>query len=403
MKTEDREALRRWENYFESLMADVPVIHKNRKEMDEHRAYLEAHVLEWITFFFPEYAKYEFAPFHIKAIKRCIKNDEWFEVLSWARSLAKSTVVMFIVLYLVLTGRKHNIMMVSATQGAAVRLLDPYRKELESNPRLRAYYGEQIGAKWTDEEFITKCDVAFRAIGYGNAPRGSRNKSYRPDMLLVDDFDTDEACRNAERIKDMWNFWEKAVYGDPSPGQSKKGKSSYKAVWLVGEKDGIYYVIKGFLNRGLNSDFIDWYFFLDDFVRGKVSVYHYMENNSLQDPFFQQVFRPLLKAKCEEKGKRINIRPDEEKKTEKATRIEANLEPLNREGRLIFNQDEKENPDMVRLAEQFLLFNLQLTYPADGPDCIEGAKRIIDNKCLELQPMIRIPVKAFRSKNKYRL
>ena len=31
MKTEDREALRRWENYFESLMADVPVIHKNRK------------------------------------------------------------------------------------------------------------------------------------------------------------------------------------------------------------------------------------------------------------------------------------------------------------------------------------------------------------------------------------
>ena len=49
----------------------------------------------------------------------------------------KSTVVMFIVLYLVLTGRKHNIMMVSATQGAAVRLLDPYRKELESNPRLR--------------------------------------------------------------------------------------------------------------------------------------------------------------------------------------------------------------------------------------------------------------------------
>ena len=217
MKTEDREALRRGENYFESLMADVPVIHKNRKEMEEHRAYLEAHVLEWITFFFPEYAKYEFAPFHIKAIKRCIKNDEWFEVLSWARSLAKSTVVMFIVLYLVLTGRKHNIMMVSATQGAAVRLLDPYRKELESNPRLRAYYGEQIGAKWTDEEFITKCDVAFRAIGYGNAPRGSRNKSYRPDMLLVDDFDTDEACRNAERIKDMWNFWEKAVYGTRDP------------------------------------------------------------------------------------------------------------------------------------------------------------------------------------------
>ena len=218
MTIEDKDALRGWEKFHAELMADVPMEHKNREELERHREYQERHPIEWIRYFFPDYAKSEFAPFQIRAIQRCIKQDEWYEVLSWARSLAKSTVVMFIVLYLALTGRKHNIMMVSATQDAAKRLLAPYRDELENNPRIKAYYGEQAGmGKWTEEEFVTNADVAFRAIGYGNAPRGSRNKSYRPDVLLVDDFDTDEACRNPDRVEDMWKFWEKAVYGTRDP------------------------------------------------------------------------------------------------------------------------------------------------------------------------------------------
>ena len=171
MTIEDKDALRSWEKFHAELMADVPMEHKNREELERHREYLERHPIEWIRYFFPDYAKSEFAPFQIRAIQRCIKQDEWYEVLSWARSLAKSTVVMFIVLYLALTGRKHNIMMVSATQDAAKRLLAPYRDELENNPRIKAYYGEQAGmGKWTEEEFVTNADVAFRAIGYGNAP-----------------------------------------------------------------------------------------------------------------------------------------------------------------------------------------------------------------------------------------
>ena len=35
---------------------------------------------------------------------------------------------------------------------------------------------------------------------------------------------------------------------------------------------------------------------------------------------------------------------------------------------------------MKRMAEQFKLFSLQLTYPADGPDCVEGGNRVIDKK-----------------------
>lgn len=508
MTTEEREALKGWEKFHAALQADVPMEHKNETEKTKFLTYLEKHPIEWIQYFFPDYAKSPFAPFQVNAIRRCIKQDEWYEVLSWARSLAKSTIVMFIVLLLVLTGRKRNIMMISATEDAAKRLLAPYKSELESNPRIRAYYGNQTGLnKWTEGEFITNNDVAFRAIGFGNAPRGSRNKSYRPDVLLVDDYDTDEACRNADRVNAMWEFWEKAVYGtrdpsvallvifcgniiakdccvvragkiakhwdvvnirdkegnstwpeknteeaidetlskisasaqqteyfnnpvqegevfrelqwgkipslhkfrflvsygDPAPGENRTKKSSTKTLWLMGEMDGTYYVIKGFLDRGLNADFINWYFLLDDYVSGKTPVYHYIENNSLQDPFFRQVFIPLLNERRQETGHSLSILPDEEKKTDKATRIEANLEPINREGRLVFNIAEKDNPHMQRLAEQFILFTLQMKFPADGPDCIEGGKRIIDNKLRRMTPPVAIPVKAFRLKNKYRI
>lgn len=508
MKQADRDALNTWEAYKENGLRNVPVErYMDRAALKKHLTYLEARPIEWIKFFFPDYAKCEFAPFHIKAIIRCIEHEEWYEVLSWARSLSKSTTVMFIVMYLTLTGRKRNVILASATQDSAVRLLDPYRTELEKNGRILAYYGIQMNpGSWSSDEFVTKKGAAFRAVGAGNAPRGSRNEAIRPDVLLVDDFDTDEACRNADTVDKNWQWWEKAlygtrdpavptlvifcgniiardccvvragamanhwdivnirdkngvsawiqknseeaidatlskistasaqteyfnnpvsegeifkelvygkvpalgkfkflvVYGDPAPGENKTKGSSTKACWLCGKLAGKLYVIKGFLDRGLNAEFIDWYIALNEYVAGKTTLYNYMENNKLQDPFFQQVFKPLVAKARREKNISLHINPDTEKKTDKATRIEANLEPLNREGNLVFNEQEKDNPHMKRLADQFKLFTLRLKFPADGPDCIEGANRILDNKQRSLQPVVMISRKAFSGLNKYR-
>ena len=48
-------------------------------------------------------------------------------------------------------------------------------------------------------------------------------------------------------------------------------------------------------------------------------------------------------------------------------------EPLNRQGRLVFNVRERDNLNMQRLEDQFKLIAPRLPAPADGPDCIEGA------------------------------
>lgn len=510
MKQTDRLALLDWEKYKEDIARATPVDRNmTAAEREKHREYLEKHPIEWIKFFFPNYAKYEFADFQKKAIRRIIAHDEWFEVLSWSRELAKSTVTMFIVMNLTLTGRKKNVILTSNSKDNAVRLLDPYRANLEANGRIMAYYGKQeLPGSWTEDEFTTKGKVSFRALGVGQSPRGSRNEAIRPDVLLVDDFDTDEDTKNPDIIQKRWDWWENAlyptrsiseptlvifcgniiakdccvvragemadswdivnirdkngfstwpeknseedidrtlskiskkaaqgeyfnnpisvgevfeniaygkvpalskfkflvVYGDPAPGESKgkKGKS-FKTVSLCGKLGGRLYVIKTFLAQALNAEFIDWYVRMLEFVGGKTNVYCYMENNKLQDPFFQQVFKPLVAKVRREQKIALFIRGDEEKKTDKATRIEANLEPLNREGNLILNEAERDNPHMKELEDQFKLFTLTMRYPADGPDAVEGANRIIDELIRRIEPPVFRSRKDVRKRNKKRL
>lgn len=214
MTQEERNALQRWAEHHKALAADVPVEDwLSQSEIDKKRKKLEEDPIKWIKYFFPKYAKYEFAPFHVRAIKRVIEHDEWYEVLSWSRELAKSTVAMFICMYLALTKRKRFFVLASATIDSAKRLLAPYKINFESNPRIRQFYGSQVTlGQWTDGEFTAKCGAKFVALGAGSAPRGARNEEVRPDVIYMDDYDTDEDCRNPETLKKKWDWFEASLY-----------------------------------------------------------------------------------------------------------------------------------------------------------------------------------------------
>ena len=140
-----------------------------------------------------------------------------------------------------------------------------------------------------------------------------------------------------------------------------------------------------------------------EYVGGKTNVYYYMENNKLQDPFFNQVFKPLLREECNHRNKQLHIKGDERKKTDKATRIEANLEPIDRNCGWIFNEEERDNPHMQELINQFKLFEMHLPYNADGPDCIEGGITILENKVVEMEPTVTISYEELNEDNPYRM
>ena len=512
-KAEISQQLKLWQEQVRSIMSATPVdAGMPESEKLRMKARLERRPVEWARYFFPMYATRPFADFQIKAIQRITGHMEWFEVLSWARELGKSVIVMMCVLFLVLTGRKRNVILASATEKAAERLLAPYRAMLEGNLRIRFFYGEQMNpGLWTSLHFVTRGGASFMGVGAGNAPRGSRNEAVRPDVLLVDDFDTDEDCRNPAVLDKKWDWWEHAlyptrstsepllviwcgniiaedcciaragamadhwdivnirdergrstwpeknteesidralskistkaqqaeyfnnpivegktfgprkwgrvpwrqfpflcVYADPTQseakGSAKNKKGSLKAVWLLGKVGRVLYVIKGFLGKMTTEEFVSHFFTLYLYARArtKVPIFLVQENNSLQDPFFQQVFRPAFARKSCEIGINLSVIPDEKKKTDKAVRIEANLEPLHREGLLVLNEAEREDPHMKALDEEFKFFTMALKFHADGVDCVEGGNRFIDDKIGEMQPMTAIPRTVVSRRNKYR-
>ena len=487
MARTDKMIIADWEAFCSNIRKQTPEEDLSQADLQKKKAWLEARPVEWMMYFFPAYAASPFADFQKKAINRIFRNDEWYEVWSWSRELAKSTIAMMEELMLMLTGKKRYLMMVSATQDAAIRLLAPYRANLEANGRIRQFYGDQQGTvKWEEDHFVTKTGLTFLAVGFGNAPRGTRNENVRPDIIDIDDYDTDRDCKNPVTLDKKQEFIERAViptrsvstptlilakgnliakdtvigrlgkkadkhmvvnivdkdgkstwpekntqehiervkatistgafqaeymnnpisegkvfrnlplgkmpalskfkflvcYGDPSTSNNGKKGSATKAAILAGKIRTTYYILKAFVSHPSNAEFIDWYYQVKDWVGGLVPVFYLVENNSLQDPFYEQVFLPLIREENKRRGDSLFITGDARPKTDKAARIEANLEPVDRNGAWLFNQDEAENPHMKELLDQLKLFEMTLPYPADGPDALEGALAEINRRTM---------------------
>ena len=207
MARTDKMIIADWEAFCSNIRKQTPEEDLSQADLQRKKAWLEARPVEWMMYFFPAYAASPFADFQKKAINRVCRNDEWYEVWSWSRELAKSTIAMMVELFLMLTGKKRYLIMVSATQDAAIRLLSPYRANLEVNGRIRQFYGDQQGTvKWEEDHFVTKTGLTFLAVGFGNAPRGTRNENVRPDIIDIDDYDTDRDCKNPVTLDKKQEF-----------------------------------------------------------------------------------------------------------------------------------------------------------------------------------------------------
>jgi hypothetical protein len=494
-----------WQEFRDNTLKSTPVdLNETAAEKLKRIAHLEAHPEEWFKYYFPNFYTSDPAPFHKKSSQKVLIKMELFIIRSWARELSKSGRTMMETLYLALTGKKKNILMVSNNYDNACRLLLPYKSILEANNRIINDYGEQesIG-NWESGEFVTRKGVAFRALGAGQSPRGTRKDEVRPDLILIDDIDTDEECRNPERIKQKVKWIQEAliptrsisnalmiivcgniiakhccvtelakladeheivnirdkdgkstwpcknteeaidrvlktisynsaqkeyfnnpisegdvfkeltydkcpplnscedvlIYADPSTSNKDKGNASTKAVAIIGFKNMKFYIYRMWVNTMSNAKFVDClfeaYLHLNN---NKVDTKRvFVENNSLQDPFYEQVILPLIYQQSRVYGFNLPITPDARKKPDKFFRVEGTLEPLNRLGKLIFNVDQKDEPNMVRTHDQMLGVSPSAK-TIDAPDAIEGGVWIIQNRIVKKQNTF---VVGHRSNQKY--
>lgn len=482
----DKDHLLEWREFCENIDKATPIdLQETHADKLKRIKYLEANTEEWFSYYFPNYYTSLPADFHVKSSNEVLKKSEYYLVRSWARELSKSGRTMFEVLYLTLTGKKKNVLLVSNSLDNAERLLAPYKGILEHNNRIINDYGVQkrIGS-WESSEFKTAKGVTFRALGALQSPRGTRNDNFRPDVILIDDIDTDELCRNPELVKERVKWIEQAliptrsisnalllivcgniiskyccitelgkkadkwevvnirdkdgkstwpqknseenidrvldsisyesaqkeyfnnpmdggdtfkelttencpqlrhydsvtIYADPAPSNSDKTKASSKAIVIVGKKGRRYFIHKCWVDQMGNSRFCELLFeaYLICKAAGVDTVNIWIENNTLQNPFYEQVILPHIYRIAEEKGVNLPIRPDDRKKPEKYFRIEGTLEPLNRLGNLVFNEREAKNPHMERMMSQFTSFS-RSSKLMDGPDAVEGAVKILED------------------------
>ncbi len=499
----DKEALRYWEEYCRNIYRSTDVPTETPAEKQKRINRLLSNFEEFCQFYFPKYASDPFAKFQLKAAKHIIDHDTTYAVLAWSREHAKSVIGgLFIPLFLKFNKKIRNVLYVSHTEDQAKRLIAPIRANLEHNQRFINDFGTQKSlALWQDTNFLTKDGCSFLAIGSGQSPRGSRNEEIRPDMIIFDDIDTDEECRNEIRMDNKWKWIEQAVLptvsiskskrilflgniiannstivrasrvadfyqkvnildekGNPSWSKnliediqymlskisyasaqkeyfnnpitegtvfkelkwgkvpplskfkflcgyadgaysSKETKSnSFKALILMGEYEGNFYIIKARVEQCSTAKMIQWFFDMKNFVGEKSQIYNYIECNGFQEPWYEDVFRPAV-VLAEKTNGSIPISPDDRDKPDKFARIEGNLEPLNRCGQLILNEAEKSDSGMKRLEDQFLAVHPTMSAHADAPDATEGAWWIITNKLRVVQ--IVTFGKQQRSKYKY--
>lgn len=162
------------------------------------------------------------------------------------------------------------------------------------------------------------------------------------------------------------------IYADPATSNKDNSANSDKAVGIIAKKGFDYYIVRAFVDSMTTSAFIDALFdcYAYCLMLG-LDPRVYIENNNLQDPFYEQVFSPIISAQSYETGIFLPVTPDERDKPEKWSRIEGTLEPINRLGHLFFNIEEKENPHMKRLKAQFKNAKRK-SKKLDGPDMVEG-------------------------------
>ena len=168
-------------------------------------------------FFFETYLPHYFdtppAPFHHEMVDLLDTVGTPVAVAA-PRGFAKSTLTTFAYpLHQILFKQRKFIILISDTETQAASFASFIKLELEENERIIQDFGKMKGTSdWSDECFITSSGIKVLARGSGQKIRGMRNRQYRPDLLVVDDFENDQTVRNKRIVENKLKWLLEAVY-----------------------------------------------------------------------------------------------------------------------------------------------------------------------------------------------
>lgn len=183
-------------------------------------------------------------------------------------------------------------------------------------------------------------------------------------------------------------------YTDPS--FKNTDKSDYKATVLIGKtRQGHYHILKAYVRKASVMEMVSWHYALyEELQQAGAVCSFFMEANYVQDMLLETFVK-----EGKQRRQHLPIQGDKRAKPDKFLRI-SHLQPYISNGILMLNETEKNNTDMRKLEEQFLLFEKGSRMNDDAPDAVEGAIYIINQKTHQELPIHTMPRNKYQ--NRYR-
>lgn len=211
-------------------------------------------------------------------------------------------------------------------------------------------------AKWAHDEVKQLEAVAgYRAF----------QKEYMNNPIIEGAVFKNEWIRWGKRP--AWSkFSEIVLYIDPSFRGSTK--NDYKAAKLWGKVGTTLYNLRAFVRQCSVAEMVRWCYDLYEWARAQgIAVRWYMEANFMQDTILDE-----FRREGELRGYQLPITGDKRKKPDKFQRVEA-ISPLWERGFVIYDESQRDDPDMLAGIDQTLAFEKGMRGHDDAPDADEGA------------------------------
>jgi phage terminase large subunit-like protein len=169
----------------------------------ERRYLTRSNFLPWFVYYYIDYIKFDFAPFHYEMFNDIsdLTNGTLRE-LAWVmfRESAKTSIAKGLITWLICTEKYKYINVDSFDKENAERMLFDAILELQKNKRILADYGELYNVKRNTEEltqkkisnFLTNNGIRVEAHSTQESIRGRLHGAQRPDVLILDDFETNK-------------------------------------------------------------------------------------------------------------------------------------------------------------------------------------------------------------------
>lgn len=210
--------------------------------------------------YFPETYALAWSPDHLKVIEKietAVLRGGLF-ALALPRGSGKTTITESAALWSMLYGHREFVVLIGATESAALELLDSLKTELEVNERLaedfpevcypvaqlegianrcagQLYKGERTRITWTSNEIVLPTVEGSRASGIivrvagitgrirGMKFKRSDGRNVRPSLVVIDDPQTSESAGLLEQTRKRVRVLAGDILGLAGPGQKISG------------------------------------------------------------------------------------------------------------------------------------------------------------------------------------